>query len=748
MLDRIKSMEVISSLKEISAGLNSLYYDEILKLEDMLQENKYKVAVIGEFSSGKSTFLNAIAGKRILYSAAKESTGVVTFLENSPRKTASIFLTSGRVEEVSLSGEDSYEKLKTYLDIKNTEQQVSSVGIDYPLSNIDNEVVFMDTPGLQGISLRQMEITRDILKQSNATIMLITGKGFSQTELELLTGKNPDFGKINTREVFVVVNKIGEIYEGKSEEEALIKLKELEESVREKLRENNLEHIKVFILDSRDYLWSKDNELYNEIKKNNIEKIKKIFNQKEYEERSNFGTFKEYLFKFLEEGSRNAKFLEDINNKILLIIEAFNEVITVTNSSEEKSKEKLLSQLELQKSLLMENRRKLYNTLVRYISNSFEEFSRTIALDVEEVRKSKDKEIADVVQRSFITFRSLNQDNVDLCREEIKKSIEKDRRSFEAKLNEYQEVMYYNLVQKKFNDEFMAVFNTKSNLKLAAAIDRIDIDLKFNEVKFKEDSILEEIKKEINEVEEKINNTNKSITQLKTKNPDYLKKVAEQKKIDAKKDYDREKSKLGIRPDPVQKYRWVTRTRRKWLLFKEEYEEEVPDGLDYSPCTKWDEKNKSLMDSYLSVLDRLDNDLESYREMVEAIWKNENLLQSFFKKKKQLIEEDREARANIEKRRRNSEKLFLDGKKEEIFISLEKFKDKSYERLLEQIDSKIQNMNSQIKEKVKKGLEGSLDQYSSALNCKVSEILQNTSAGSRDSKKTIEKLNRLGEMVL
>ena len=56
MIDRNKSMEAISILKEVSTELNGSYYEGILKLEDMLRENKYKVAVIGEFSSGKSTF--------------------------------------------------------------------------------------------------------------------------------------------------------------------------------------------------------------------------------------------------------------------------------------------------------------------------------------------------------------------------------------------------------------------------------------------------------------------------------------------------------------------------------------------------------------------------------------------------------------------------------------------------------------------------------------------------------------------
>lgn len=747
MLDRNESMRVISGLKEISSELNSLYYGEILKLEDMLQENKYKVAIIGEFSSGKSTFLNAISGKRILYSSPKEATGVVTFLENSMKKSASVLLESGKVEEISLSSEECYQSLKRYLDIKNSDSQIVSVGINYPLSNIDKEVVFMDTPGLQGISHKQMEITRDILKEANATIMLITKKGFSKTELDLLTGKNLDFGRINTKEIFVVINKIGEIYDGKTEPEALEKIQEVIDSVKEKLKENNLEHIKVFALDSRDYLWSKDNELYNQIKKNNIEEVKTLLSQKDYEKRSSFNDFKEYLFNFLEEGNRNVRFLEDINNKIFMVIDAFNEVLADTNNSQAKSRDKLLLQLDLQKKLLLDNRRKLYNTLVRYISNSFDEFLRTMSLDLDTIKKIRNKEIASTVEERFISFKSLTQENVNYCSDLIKKYIEKDCSTFQTKLNEYQEVMYYSLVQKKFNDEFMAIFNLKSNLKLTESINKINIDLKFNDVKLRKDSILEEIKKEFNEVDEKIKNINTHTARLKNQAPEYMVNSLEQKKNDAKRDMERKKLQLGSRPEPEQKYRWVTRTRRKWLIFKEEYEEEVPDGFDYSRCHEWDKKSQKITNEFFESIDKLDDEQEHYREMIQYIKTNDELVQSYARKKLQLKEEERKAKENIEKRRKKSEQLFLDGKKEEIYVILEKLKDKSFEDLLEQVKDKTQYMNNQIKEKVKQGIEGYLEKYSNSIDQKISEMFQSAEVSGESFRKTSEKLDKLKEMI-
>lgn len=747
MIDRNIIKEKILVLKEVSSDLNGLYYDEILKVEDMIHENKYKVAIIGEFSSGKSTFLNAISGKRVLYSSPKEATGVVTFLENSSKRSATIFFENGKYESVELSNEEAYEDLKRYLDIKNTESKVVNVGIEYPLSNIDKEVVFIDTPGLQGISRKQMEITRDILKEANATIMLITKKGFSKTELDLLTGRNIDFGKINTKEIFVVINKIGEISGGKTEGESLDKIQAVIDSVKEKLKENNLEHIKVFALDSRDYLWSKDTSLYKSIEKNNIDEVNTLLSQTDYEKRSRFPEFKEYLFDFLEEGNRNIKFLEDINNKINILREAFTEILSNNNDDKVQERDKFLLQLDLQKKLLIDNRRKLYNTLARYISNSLDEFIRAISEDIAEIKKNRNKEIANSVQETFTSFKSLNQDNVNDCRDFIKGFIEKDCLTFQEKLNEYQDVIYYSLVQKKFNDEFMSIFNIKSSLKFTAKIDKININLKFNNVKLEENSILDEIKIELNDISKKIEIINKNIINLKKEEPEYMLKALEEEKARAKRDMERKKTRLGARPEPEKKYKWETKTRRKFFFFKEEYEEKVPDGLDYTRCYEWDKDSQEILNEYLNVIDNIESKQEYYIEITGNIKKNNETIQDYNKKIFELKDEERKIKESIERRRKKSEQLFLEGKKEEIYLSLEKFKDKSFENLLDQIKDKVQYMNKQIKEKVKHGMNDYMDEYSKYIENKKNEILENSESDWNSSRKTLEKLNKLREIL-
>lgn len=56
-LEKIKNIDFILQNKSLQAN-----FDNVLK---RLKTNTFKLAVVGEFSSGKSTFLNALIGRNI-----------------------------------------------------------------------------------------------------------------------------------------------------------------------------------------------------------------------------------------------------------------------------------------------------------------------------------------------------------------------------------------------------------------------------------------------------------------------------------------------------------------------------------------------------------------------------------------------------------------------------------------------------------------------------------------------------------
>ena len=56
---------------------------DILKEKKLETENhKFSIVVVGEFSAGKSTFLNALMGEKYLPSFSNETTASVNFLDS------------------------------------------------------------------------------------------------------------------------------------------------------------------------------------------------------------------------------------------------------------------------------------------------------------------------------------------------------------------------------------------------------------------------------------------------------------------------------------------------------------------------------------------------------------------------------------------------------------------------------------------------------------------------------------------
>lgn len=741
MLDRKQLKNIIWELRNISVCFDNLYLTEIDKLEDMVDNNKYKVGIIGEFSSGKSTFLNAIVGKRILYSSNDEATGVITLLESDTKKLASIFMEDGSIKELELELSDSYEKLRSYVDIKNTKNKVTSVGINYPLKGIDKEICFIDTPGLQGISPKQMEVTKEILKEANATIMIITKKGISQTELDILTGNNKSFGRINTKEIFIVINKIGEIYAGKTEVESREKIKEIKNKVIEELKNNGIVDVKVFTVDSKDYLWSCDDELYKESLDKNGSELIPMLSQEKYRYRSKFESFKEFLLEFLEEGQRNKNFIEDITNKIDLIIEAFTDKFSDNEATEINKDNELMTQLYNQKEILIKNRRKLYNSLTRYISNSFDEFSNRVEGDICLLKKVRNKQAAEIISEIIKSKYEVNKEYVDLCYSKVKEIIYKDVKEFESKLNQHQNVMVKFLINKRFNEDLAKLIKRKATLNMKFELKDIKIDMSFKKVEYEENKMIVVVKKDIEEVEDKIKTLNSNIASIKGELPEAKSSRLQEEKKKVKNKFESDKRIVGLRPSPEQKYREVERTRRKFLFFKETYYATVADGLDYSGCEAWEKKIKKITDNYLISIEKIEEDIDNNENMLMVMEKKKKEIEKLHIKKMQIKEELSDIIRQLDIKKVKNEKQFVEGKKAEIYKQFEHLQKHQYDVLIDKINEIIFNINNLIKEKVKMSIEGYIDDFSMKLDREIQILSKELKIGGKEFENIINKLN-------
>lgn len=751
MLNRDEIKTALWDLRNISISCNGLYIEAIESLEETLDENKYKVAVIGEFSSGKSTFLNALVGKKILYASNDEATGVITYLEKGNEKRASIFMENNIekeiVKEIELNSIENYKKLSNYCDINNQKDKVTSIAISYPLKGIDKNISFIDTPGLQGINKKQMQMTKKLLKEANATIMLITKKGLSKTELDILTGKNTEFGKVNNKDVFVIINKIGMMYEGRNNEDAIIKIEEAKKKVVEELKENGLNNIKVFTVDSKDFLWSCDEELYEEVIKLNLSEGDIILNQDEYSKRSQFEFFKNKLMEFLEEDQRNKSFLEDINRKIEMLVEIFKEEFSSKEALKGRKENDLERKLSEEKNLLMKNRRKLYNTLVRSISSSFEEFERKIGEDINLLQKSRNVEIAKIIDEKFSDLDNINQKNVNICNEKIQNIINQDAKQCEKSLNKHQEIMCNYVLNNKFKEEFSKAINSEADLSFRIKTKETKIDLKFKEVQFEDTAIIKELKSDMNKKIKESSDLNNLI--VREGRSTSVQKV-ESLKSHKRKIEDRYKNdikNIGKKPAAVQKYKKVARKVRKWIFFSETVYDTVPDGLDYSNQKQWEKNKNRIFNNYIREKRELEKQSDECESSLKNIERNKNKQEILQKEIIGIQKEIKEMEKIVEENKKNKKQEFIKRKKNEIYKLFSMSRKKAYAELLAEISENIFQIKKNIKDEIKQELENNLTSYGEKLDKKIIVLKEKIEINDEEFMDVMSKLKEIGGRV-
>ncbi len=124
-----------------------------------------KVAITGQFSSGKSTFLNALLAKNILPTGITPVTSKVNYIRYGDEIKIRVKYKDGR---------DEYHDIESIN--KFTDQRTSVEDIDYlilysPL-NMLKDIVFVDTPGLNSPAFVDTQTTIKVLKEVDGIIWL------------------------------------------------------------------------------------------------------------------------------------------------------------------------------------------------------------------------------------------------------------------------------------------------------------------------------------------------------------------------------------------------------------------------------------------------------------------------------------------------------------------------------------------------------------------------------------------------
>ncbi len=189
---------------------------EIERVSQKLSSQRFRLAVVGEFSQGKSTLMNALLGEEIQPVRAIPCSGVVTVLKYGTQKRVVCCYKDGRQEEFPIEQYQVKAAISEEAALSSERDELSQSEIDeiifeHPqLALCSAGVEIVDSPGLNECD-DSTKITAQLLQDADAVILLTNAsRPLTQWERDKanelrtkLNGGNPSEPADN---LFVVVN--------------------------------------------------------------------------------------------------------------------------------------------------------------------------------------------------------------------------------------------------------------------------------------------------------------------------------------------------------------------------------------------------------------------------------------------------------------------------------------------------------------------------------------------------------------
>jgi GTP-binding protein EngB required for normal cell division len=150
-----------------------------------LEAERFHLVVLGEFNHGKSTFVNALLGADALPTGITPTTASINHVVWSPHPTARVVLQSGESKLLDPSG------LKEWVTVAGGHaSEVAYVELGYPSELLKNNVVLVDTPGVNDLNEQRAEVTYGYVPRADAVVFLLdAGQALKDSEREFLRSR-------------------------------------------------------------------------------------------------------------------------------------------------------------------------------------------------------------------------------------------------------------------------------------------------------------------------------------------------------------------------------------------------------------------------------------------------------------------------------------------------------------------------------------------------------------------------------
>lgn len=174
-----------------------------------LQEERFHLAVLGQFKRGKSTLLNALLGEPLLPSAVVPLTSIPTFIYAGSRLEAKVLFQDDERQETHSC--ERAEEMSAFLARFVAEEHnpknrlgVSQVEVSHPAPILQRGVVLIDTPGIGSTFRHNTEATLNFLPQCDAALFVVSADPpVTEVEIDFLRQVRNKVTRL-----FFVLNKV------------------------------------------------------------------------------------------------------------------------------------------------------------------------------------------------------------------------------------------------------------------------------------------------------------------------------------------------------------------------------------------------------------------------------------------------------------------------------------------------------------------------------------------------------------
>lgn len=303
---RLKLLELLNDIEKYLT--EEQFKERILAARNRLSHEKMNVLIVGEFSRGKSTFINALLRAPVLPSKVNPTTATINLIEFDNDKKIEIFYSDGKKEEINLPDEKINKFLDNYVTTENKNaSKITQIKIKFPGNPQLSNCLIVDTPGVNDLDEAREDITYKYLSQADACIVILDSQQpLSESERRFL--KDKVLSKDIQRLLFVI-NRLDEIPRPNSQPDQNISDR-LIAYVKKLIIENvpSLENPEVYAVASKAALKAR----FTKEENNNWDEV--------------FNNFENKLIEFVSLNATKRRFPDHINSFFLIVQDGISSI--------------------------------------------------------------------------------------------------------------------------------------------------------------------------------------------------------------------------------------------------------------------------------------------------------------------------------------------------------------------------------------------------------------------------------------